>query len=60
VANHALSGTTVSAGRGYLLPIIRFGPLAARLPNSWVVQAEDQDHRFEPETYAKLKAAQNR
>jgi len=60
VANHALSGSTVSAGRGYLLPIIRFGPLAARLPNSWVVQAEDQDNRFEPETYAKLKAAQNR
>jgi hypothetical protein len=57
VANHALSGTTVAAGRGYLLPIIRFGPLAARLPESWAVQAGDQDTRFDQEAYAKLKAA---
>jgi spermidine/putrescine-binding protein len=60
VANHALSGSTVSAGRGYLLPIIRFGPLAARLPDSWIVQSDDQDLHFDPEVYAKLKADQAR
>lgn len=60
VANHALSGSTVSAGRGYLLPIIRFGPLAARLPNSWMVQTDEPENQFEQAAYAKLKAAQNR
>lgn len=60
VANQALSGSTVSASRGYLLPIIRFGPLAARLPTSWAVQSDDQDFQFDPEVYAKLKANQAR
>lgn len=60
VANQALAGSTVSAGRGYLLPLIRFGPLAARLPEAWVVQSEDAENRLETEVFAKLKAAQNR
>ena len=60
VANQALAGSTVSAGRGYLLPLIRFGPLAARLPEAWVVQSEDAENRLETAVFDKLKAAQNR
>ncbi|MFZ9838450.1 MAG: extracellular solute-binding protein [Opitutaceae bacterium] len=60
VANHALCGSTVPAGRGYLLPIIRFGPLAARLPDSWIVQSDDQDLNFDPVVHAKLKASSGR
>ena len=60
MANQALAGSTVSASRGYLLPLIRFGPLAARLPEAWVVQSEDPQNRFEKEAFDKLKAAQNR
>jgi spermidine/putrescine-binding protein len=60
VANHALAGSTVPAGRGYLLPIIRFGPLAARLPDYWVVQTEDQENRFDSQVFAKLKATPTR
>lgn len=60
VANHALSGSTVGAGRGYLLPIIRFGPLAARLPDYWIVQSDDPDGILDAEILARLKAAGKR